>query len=348
MSVVFDGVMSLSDGWSEYIIYPQVNLYSARSILLSLCSIPVLAVVLNVLKQLVSSRDFLYLITQNVVFKRSFRGKLMSHLSYSIGSLSSVLLSHMVVTLSIFSPSVAKRYIQHLSKTFYLHDDDNIIKYGDVFTFILLGRRITVSLGTQGNDFVLGGKSVVLNAEDAYTVSIIYEYSKSYKLSFPRQHLTTPVFGKGVVYDVPNEVFMQQKKSAKVGFTTDNMRAYVGMIEEEVENFLQTDPAFSVFQSNNEEWGQFDALKVFQVITILTASRTLQGKEVRAGLDSSYADVYHDLDGGFTPLNFLFPNLPLPSYKRRDIAQKKMSDFYVKIVQQRRNGSTEDVSLLSL
>jgi len=230
----------------------------------------------------------------------------------------------------------------------FIYDDDNIIKYGDVFTFILFGRHVTVSLGTQGNDFVLGGKSVVLNAEDAYTVSIIYKYSKSHKFSFPWQHLTTPVFGKGVVYDVPNEVFMQQKKSAKVGFTTDNMRVYVGMIEEEVENFLQTDPAFSVFQSNNEEWGQFDALKVFQAITILTASRTLQGKEVRAGLDSSFAEVYHDLDGGFTPLNFLFPNLPLPSYRKRDIAQKKMSDFYVNIVQRRRNGSTEDVSLLSL
>jgi len=141
---------------------------------------------------------------------------------------------------------------------------------------------------------------------------------------------------------------MEQKKSAKVGFTMDNMRAYVGMIEEEVENFLQTDPGFSVFQSNNEEWGQFDALKVFQAITILTASRTLQGKEVRAGLDSSFADVYHDLDGGFAPLNFLFSNLPLPSYWKRDIAQKKMSDFYVKIIQRRRNGSTEDVSFFSL
>lgn len=271
----------------------------------------------------------------------------MSHLSYSIGSLSSVRLSHMVKTLSIFSPSVAKRYIHH-SSTFYLYYDDNTIKYGNVFTFILFGRRITVSLGTQGNDFVLGGKSTVFSAEDAYAVSIIYECSKSYKLSFPRQHLTTPVFGKDVVYDVPNEVFMEQKKSAKVGFTMDNMRAYVGMIEEEVENFLQMEPAFSVFQSNNEEWGQFDALKVFQAITILTASRTLQGKEVRAGLDSSYADVYHDLDGGLTPLNFFFPNLPLPSYRRRDIAQKKMSDFYVKIIQRRRNGSTEDVSLLSL
>lgn len=75
MSIVFNGTMSLSDGWSEYIIHPQVNLYSARSILLSLFIIPVLAVVLNVLKQLVSWRIFLCLITQNVVFQKVIPGK---------------------------------------------------------------------------------------------------------------------------------------------------------------------------------------------------------------------------------------------------------------------------------
>ena len=32
----------------------------------------------------------------------------------------------------------------------------------------------------------------------------------------------------------------------------------------------------------------------------------------------------------------MFPNLPLPSYKRRDIAQKKMSDFYGDIIRRRR------------
>jgi hypothetical protein len=43
-------------------------------------------------------------------------------------------------------------------------------QYGDVFTFILFGRRVTVALGAKGNNFILGGKSTVMNAEDAYTV----------------------------------------------------------------------------------------------------------------------------------------------------------------------------------
>lgn len=78
-------------------------------------------------------------------------------------------------------------------------------------------------------------------------------------------------------------------------------------------------------------------------LTIFTASRTLQGEEVRNALDGSFADLYHDLDGGFQPINMLFPNLPLPAYRKRDRAQKKMSDFYVEI-QQKRKDSTHDVS----
>jgi sterol 14-demethylase len=37
-----------------------------------------------------------------------------------------------------------------------------------------------------------------------------------------------PVFGKDVVYDVPNDVFMEQKKFVKVGLSNENYRAYVG------------------------------------------------------------------------------------------------------------------------
>jgi sterol 14alpha-demethylase len=155
------------------------------------------------------------------------------------------------------------------------------------------------------------------------------------------QHLTTPVFGKDVVFDIPNEKFMEQKRFVKVGLTTDNFRAYVGMIEDEVDEFLAHDPAFSVFQSGDtSEWGSFDASKALGEITVLTASRTLQGREVRENLNKSFSQLYNDLDGGFTPINFLFPSLPLSSYYKRDAAQRRLSDFYVEIIKQRRAGNS--------
>ncbi|PVG01114.1 cytochrome P450 [Serendipita vermifera] len=196
-------------------------------------------------------------------------------------------------------------------------------KYGEVFTFVLLGRKVTVALGPKGNDLILGGKPTVVSAEEAYT------------------HLTTPVFGKHVVYDCPNETLMQQKKFVKFGLNTDNFRAYMGMIEEETEQFIKGDATFAPYHQASRPWGRFNSFKSMSELTILTASRTLQGAEVRSRLDKTFAQRYNDLDGGFTPINFLFPSLPLPSYYRRDKAQRAMSQFYQEIIQARRAGSIE-------
>lgn len=130
---------------------------------------------------------------------------------------------------------------------------------------------------------------------------------------------------------------MEQKKFVKFGLSTENFRQYVPMIEEEALQFMKNDPSFRIFQMNDiNEWGSFDVLKVMSEITILTASRTLQGREVRSQITKEYAQVYSDLDGGFTPLHFMFPNLPLESYRKRDAAHKKISDFYVSIIRKRR------------
>ncbi|KAJ7593343.1 lanosterol 14-alpha-demethylase [Mycena floridula] len=284
--------LPMAEYWSGYVA--EVQQYpTSRLILLACINIPVLAVVLNVISQWLP--------------KKASDPPVVFHWLPFIGSA-----------------------IQ------YGNDPVNFLlacreKYGDVFTFILFGRRVTVAAGAKGSNFVLGGKSTVLNAEDAYT------------------HLTTPVFGKDVVYDVPNEVFMEQKRFVKVGLSTENMRSYVGMIEDEVQEFLNHDSSFRGYQANDiNEWSSFDALKVLAQITILTASRTLQGKEIRASLDKTFSDTFNDLDGGFTPINFLFPNLPLENYRKRDRAQKKMSEFYISKIQKRREqGNTDDHDMMA-
>jgi sterol 14-demethylase len=58
----------------------------------------------------------------------------------------------------------------------------------------MLGRKMTVYVGTKGNEFILNGKLKDVNAEEIYSP------------------LTTPVFGKDVVYDCPNAKLMEQKK----------------------------------------------------------------------------------------------------------------------------------------
>nr|AEB00644.1 sterol 14 alpha-demethylase [Ganoderma lucidum]AEB00645.1 sterol 14 alpha-demethylase [Ganoderma lucidum] len=192
-------------------------------------------------------------------------------------------------------------------------------KYGDCFTFILLGSRVTVTLGTHGNDYVFGGKHTQLAAEDVYS------------------HLTTPIFGKDVVHDCPNEKLMEQKRFVKVSLTLDKFRSYVGMIEDEIKDYLNSEASFRTYQMNDiNEWGAFSTLKTFSEITILTASRTLQGREIRERLSKDFAQVYSDLDHGFTPLHWMIPGLPLPSYRKRDAAHLKMSSFYQSLIRARR------------
>jgi sterol 14-demethylase len=60
----------------------------------------------------------------------------------------------------------------------------------------MFGRKMNYVLNADGNNFALNTcKLKEVSAEEAY------------------KHLTTPVFGEGVVYDVPNHILMDQKKS---------------------------------------------------------------------------------------------------------------------------------------
>ena len=76
-------------------------------------------------------------------------------------------------------------------------------------------------------------------------------------------------------------------------------------------------------------------------ITIYTASRSLQGKEVRSKFDSSFADLYHYLDMGFSPINFMLPWAPLPHNRKRDYAQNKMAQTYLEIIKARREAGLQ-------
>ncbi|KAJ2905128.1 eburicol 14a-demethylase [Zalerion maritima] len=191
-------------------------------------------------------------------------------------------------------------------------------KYGDIFTFILLGKKTTVYVGTNGNEFILNGKLRDVSAEEIYTV------------------LTTPVFGKDVVYDCPNSKLMEQKKLMKIALTTEAFKSYVPIISDEVNSYIKRSPDF---KGNS---GIVDIPKNMAEITIFTASHALQGKEVRARFDESLAALYHDLDMGFTPINFMLHWAPLPSNRKRDHAQRTVADIYMSIIKKRRAEGQSD------
>ena len=116
----------------------------------------------------------------------------------------------------------------------------------------------------------------------------------------------------------------------KFGLTAESLRSYVPLIVEEALEFVRRSP---VFEGSK---GTFNVPATMAELTIYTASRSLQGKEVRSKFDSSFADLYHDLDMGFSPINFMLPWAPLPHNRKRDYAQRKMAQTYLEIIRARR------------
>lgn len=82
---------------------------------------------------------------------------------------------------------VTSLWFTYMPATPHTYDTDRP-QYGPVFSFTMVGSTFTYLLGSEAATLLFNSKNEDLNAEDVYS------------------RLTTPVFGKGVAYDVPNPV----------------------------------------------------------------------------------------------------------------------------------------------
>ncbi|KAG7240969.1 hypothetical protein INR49_026147 [Caranx melampygus] len=175
--------------------------------------------------------------------------------------------------------------------------------------FTMVGKTFTYLLGSEAATLMFNSKNDDLNAEDVYS------------------RLTTPVFGKGVAYDVPNPIFLEQKKMLKTGLNIARFKEHVKIIEAETIEYFQ-------------RWGDSGERNLFEALSeliILTASSCLHGKEIRSMLDERVAQLYADLDGGFSHAAWLLPGwLPLPSFRKRDKAHTEIKNIFFKVIQKRR------------
>ncbi|CAG5885697.1 unnamed protein product [Menidia menidia] len=220
--------------------------------------------------------------------------------------------------------------------------EDAYEKYGPVFSFTMVGKTFTYLLGSEAATLMFNSKNEDLNAEDVYS------------------KLTTPVFGRGVAYDVPNpvsvppaerpglvhprhlsagkkltqslpfslpQIFLEQKKMLKTGLNIAHFREHVELIEAETIEYFQ-------------RWGDSGERNLFEALSeliILTASTCLHGKEIRSMLNERVAQLYADLDGGFSHAAWLLPTwLPLPSFRKRDKAHIEIKNIFFKVIQKRR------------
>lgn len=122
----------------------------------------------------------------------------------------------------------------------------------------------------------------------------------------------------------------------KIALTTEAFRSYVPIVSGEVRDYFKKSADFK------GKSGVVDISKKMAEITIFTASHALQGSAIRNKFDETLADLYHDLDMGFTPINFTLHWAPLPWNRRRDRAQRTIAKIYMDTIKERRAAGSDE------
>lgn len=178
---------------------------------------------------------------------------------------------------------------------------------GEVAAFSVMGREMVAMFGPEAHEAVFRAPDAQLSPTEAYKIM-------------------TPVFGKDVVYDASPEKMAEQLKMLLPALKDRRMRTYGEAVVQET-------------SESTSAWGQsgvVDLVEFCRVLTNFTSSRCLLGKEFREGMSEEFARVYHDLEGGVTPLAYINAHLPVPAFRKRDKARVRMVEMISEVIRGRR------------
>jgi sterol 14-demethylase len=132
-----------------------------------------------------------------------------------------------------------------------------------------------------------------------------------------------PVFGPGVVFDATPE---QRKQALRNRSLRDQaLRGHAETIARETERMI----------ARWGESGEVDLLDFFAELTIYTSSAALVGPEFREELGPELVPLFKDLERGTDAVAYVNPYLPIPSFRKRDRARKRLVAFLQGIFERR-------------
>jgi sterol 14-demethylase len=146
----------------------------------------------------------------------------------------------------------------------------------------------------------------------------------------------TPIFGRGVVFDATPE---QRKQALRNQSLRDKMmRGHAEVIAAETERMLE----------RLGERGEIDLLDFFAELTLYTSSACLIGKSFRNQLTADLVPIFHDLEKGTDAFAYVNPDLPLPSFRRRDAARRRLVAILEEIFERREAAGEGEKDLFSV
>lgn len=179
-------------------------------------------------------------------------------------------------------------------------------EHGEIAAFTLMGQRIVLLTGDEASEIFYRGSDEQLDQSAAYK-------------------LMTPIFGEGLVFDAPIERKNEQLRMLMPSLRMEAMRDHSHKIVQEVEDII----------AGWGEAGEIELVEFMKRLTINTASHCLLGREFRYELSTEFAAIYHDLEEGVHPLAYHFPYLPIPKFRRRDKARRRLQELVAGIVRKR-------------
>jgi len=181
---------------------------------------------------------------------------------------------------------------------------------GDVGEMNFAGQRVVLMSGEAAQEAFFRGDDEQLDQAAAYP-------------------FMTPVFGKGVVFDATPE---QRKQALRNRSLKDQfMRGHAETITRETERMLE--------RLGGE--GEIDLLDFFSELTLYTSSACLIGPEFRDELGPEFVPVFHELEKGTDAIAYVNPDLPLPSFRARDRARRRLVELLDGIFERRRREGRE-------
>ncbi|MCB1616732.1 MAG: cytochrome P450, partial [Pseudomonadales bacterium] len=178
---------------------------------------------------------------------------------------------------------------------------------GEVISFKMLNQDIVLLTGAEASNAFYRAPDEQLDQSAAYK-------------------LMTPIFGEGIIFDAPIERKNEQLRMLMPSLMIDAMKTHSIKVVKEVEDII----------AGWGDIGEIEAVSFFKQLTINTASHCLLGREFRYEMSSEFADIYHDLEKGVNPLAYHFPNLPIPSFRKRDKARAKLQALVGSIIKKRK------------
>jgi sterol 14-demethylase len=176
---------------------------------------------------------------------------------------------------------------------------------GEIGEINFAGNRVVMMMGEEAQEAFFRGSDEQLDQGAAYP-------------------FMTPVFGEGVVFDGTPEQRKQALRNQSL--TAKFMQGHAQTIAREVRRMMDT----------LGDEGEIDLLDFFAELTIYTSSACLIGREFREELTPEYFQTFYELEKGTDAIAYVNPHLPLPIFRARDRARRRLVDLLGEVFEKRR------------